>query len=81
VNFVIWVKSLFKPQSKIKVSYKKEPSARPQARTTKKAASKGSSIQETSQAEIDSILDKISDKGYDALSKEEKQKLFNASKD
>ncbi|MCG8476363.1 MAG: rhomboid family intramembrane serine protease [Cytophagales bacterium] len=32
------------------------------------------------QEEIDAILDKISDKGYDALSREEKQKLFNASK-
>ncbi|BDD10769.1 rhomboid family intramembrane serine protease [Fulvitalea axinellae] len=32
------------------------------------------------QEEIDAILDKISEKGYDALSKEEKQMLFNASK-
>ena len=32
------------------------------------------------QAEIDLILDKISEKGYDSLTKEEKQKLFNASK-
>jgi hypothetical protein len=29
---------------------------------------------------LDSILDKISDGGYDSLSKEEKEKLFNASK-
>ena len=36
---------------------------------------------ETSQSEIDAILDKISERGYDALTKEEKQKLFNASKD
>lgn len=33
-----------------------------------------------SQAEIDAILDKISQKGYDSLSREEKEKLFNASK-
>jgi hypothetical protein len=33
-----------------------------------------------SQDEIDAILDKISEKGYESLSKEEKQKLFNASK-
>ena len=29
---------------------------------------------------IDTILDKISDRGYESLSKEEKEKLFNASK-
>ena len=29
--------------------------------------------------EIDAILDKISEKGYESLTKEEKQKLFNAS--
>jgi hypothetical protein len=38
---------------------------------------KGPSI---SQAEIDAILDKISDGGYESLTKEEKDKLFNASK-
>jgi hypothetical protein len=32
------------------------------------------------QKEIDAILDKISQSGYESLSKEEKQKLFNASK-
>ena len=32
------------------------------------------------QAEIDAILDKIRKSGYDSLSKEEKQKLFDASK-
>ncbi|MFY0593349.1 rhomboid family intramembrane serine protease [Roseivirga sp.] len=82
VGFVLWVKSLFKPQSKIKVSYRSEKTQKKQA-TTKKAAPKPKqkSKEETSQAEIDAILDKISDKGYDALSKSEKQKLFNASKD
>ncbi len=78
VNLIIWMKSLFKPQPKIKVTYKKETSSRPKSR---KSSAKTASKKETSQAEIDAILDKISDKGYDALSKEEKQKLFNASKD
>jgi len=32
------------------------------------------------QSEIDKILDKISESGYDSLSKDEKEKLFNASK-
>jgi len=35
-------------------------------------------IRYPSQSEVDAILDKISAKGYDSLSKEEKQKLFQA---
>lgn len=83
VSFIHWFKSFFKPQPKIKVSYKNEEKfgkktkqkSRPSKVKKTKAAESTSS-----QAEIDAILDKISDKGYDALSKEEKQKLFNASK-
>jgi flagellar motor switch protein FliM len=37
-------------------------------------------MSKASQDEIDAILDKISDRGYESLSKEEKEKLFNASK-
>jgi hypothetical protein len=33
------------------------------------------------QAEIDAILDKIRKSGYDSLTKEEKKKLFDASKE
>lgn len=79
---LIWVKSFFIRQPKIKVSYKNEQrfgstkSSRKTA-TSRKKSSGGS--KQTSQAEIDAILDKISESGYDALSKEEKQKLFNAS--
>ncbi|MGW8122214.1 rhomboid family intramembrane serine protease [Roseivirga echinicomitans] len=80
VQFITWVKSLFKPQPKIKVTYRsdKSSSSTKSAKSTK-APEKNKS--ETSQKEIDAILDKISERGYDALSKEEKQKLFNASKD
>jgi hypothetical protein len=35
--------------------------------------------QKQNQEEIDAILDKIRKSGYDSLSKEEKQKLFDAS--
>ena len=35
--------------------------------------------QRKNQEEIDAILDKIRKSGYDSLSKEEKQKLFDAS--
>jgi hypothetical protein len=64
-----WVKNLFKPSAKVKVSYRKsEPKQ------------KGSPQSKASQEEIDAILDKISDRGYESLSKDEKEKLFNASK-
>lgn len=50
----------------------------------KKSEQKSSPTEETkydiSQDEIDKILDKISESGYSSLSKNEKEKLFNASK-
>ena len=66
-----WFKNLFKPQSKVKVTYRK---------TESKAKSKATGTSKASQDEIDAILDKISDRGYESLSKDEKEKLFNASK-
>lgn len=65
-------KGLFKPRLKVKVSYRNENTG-----AKSSAQPKGSSI---SQAEIDAILDKISDGGYESLTKEEKDKLFKASK-
>lgn len=47
-------------------------------RNTQGTAAVKSSPGQPSQEEIDAILDKISAKGYDALSKEEKQTLFKA---
>jgi membrane associated rhomboid family serine protease len=68
-----WMKNLFKAKPKVKVSYRNE-----QYQQFKKATEhKGSNI---SQAEIDAILDKISAGGYESLTKDEKEKLFNASK-
>jgi membrane associated rhomboid family serine protease len=65
-----WFKGLFKPRSRVKVSYRKnEPS--------RKSYKASSSI---SQEELDAILDKISAGGYESLTKDEKEKLFNASK-
>lgn len=37
-------------------------------------------VEEVDQSELDAILEKISKKGYDSLTKEEKQKLFELSK-
>jgi membrane associated rhomboid family serine protease len=66
-----WLRGLFVTESKVKVTYRKtEPKpSRPTAKASK-----------ATQDEIDTILDKISDRGYESLSKEEKEKLFNASK-
>lgn len=76
VNWGGWItstlyffKNLFKPRPNVKVTYRKETRSKSSA-----AASKAS------QEEIDAILDKISDHGYEKLTKEEKEKLFNASK-
>lgn len=66
-----WFKDLFKPKRNVKVTYRKEE---------KLSGSKPSGPSKASQAEIDAILDKISDRGYESLTKEEKEKLFNASK-
>ena len=73
VSFVLWVKSFFKPQPKIKVSYKNEEKygsrskAKAHSRRASKTTSRASKSQKTSQAEIDAILDKISDKGYERV--------------
>lgn len=66
-----WFRRLFSGKRYVKVSYRKTTGPRPAAK------GKASSI---SQDEIDTILDKISDGGYESLTKEEKEKLFNASK-
>ncbi len=66
-----WFKNLFKSKPKVKVSYRSDE------RTVKKTPNTPG---KASQTEIDAILDKISDRGYESLTKEEKEKLFNASK-
>ncbi|WP_424962387.1 rhomboid family intramembrane serine protease [Ekhidna sp.] len=77
INFIHFVKSLFKPQPKIKVTHR-SGNRRPSGAKKKAGASKATD--QTPQSEIDAILDKISESGYESLTKDEKQKLFNASK-
>ncbi len=77
------VGGLFTPKPKIKVTHRN--TSYTSSRSTKSASMKSRSArksgsEQTSQEEIDAILDKISEKGYESLTKEEKQKLFNASK-
>lgn len=68
---------LFKRKPKIRVSHSNRKSA---TRTTYDANRGGQVRPRADQDEIDAILDKISASGYESLTKEEKQKLFNASK-
>lgn len=71
-SFFTFIKSFFVRQPKVKVSYRNAQKKKANGRTNSNARSK--------QEEIDAILDKISESGYDSLTKEEKQKLFDASK-
>jgi len=68
-QFFRFVKSLFKKQPKVKVTY---------SSSNRRTANRR--MYKSNQEEIDAILDKISESGYDSLTKEEKQKLFDASR-
>jgi hypothetical protein len=72
-----FVKNIFKPKPKIKVSHRKSTSSTKKTPSSSNTPSPKSTV---SQEEIDKILDKISERGYESLSKDEKEKLFNASK-
>lgn len=81
VQFISFTKSMFAPQPKIKVTHRNETKRKSRKASQKSNGfrSSGSSA-EPAQSEIDAILDKISQYGYESLSTDEKQKLFNASK-
>jgi hypothetical protein len=70
-----WIRGLFASQPKVKVTYRNTASSSKESNTARPAGKS-----KASQDEIDAILDKISDRGYESLTKEEKEKLFNASK-
>lgn len=81
----LFFENFFNPKKGVKVSYKKSKSsssAKPFGSSFQgsKKASKEESSNDASQEEIDRILDKIADRGYEALSKDEKRKLFEFSK-
>ena len=71
-----FIKSFFVASPKIKVTHRQ---SKPKKASEKQSSTKSSKA-DFSQVEIDKILDKISENGYDSLTKEEKEKLFNASK-
>jgi membrane associated rhomboid family serine protease len=70
-----FIQSFFVHKPKIKVSHRQ-----PKSTASAKASSATKPKSDFNQDEIDKILDKISERGYDSLTKEEKEKLFNASK-
>jgi membrane associated rhomboid family serine protease len=67
-RMIDFLATLFKPRRKLKVSHKKV--------ATEYEYNK---IKSEHQARVNSILDKISKGGYDSLTKEEKETLFNES--
>lgn len=76
-GFFSFIKSFFVRQPRVSVSYRnKTQKSKPHSNNRNHYAGKSKSNQD----EIDAILDKISESGYDSLTKEEKQKLFDASK-
>jgi membrane associated rhomboid family serine protease len=70
-NLIDAITNFNKPKSKLKVAHKNISS---------RNLSKSEQNQAEIQKRIDAILDKISQSGYDSLSKEEKEFLFNNSK-
>jgi len=74
ISTLNFFKSFFVRQPKMTVNYSdKKTRAGKKSNTNNKPHS-------PNQSEIDAILDKISQSGYESLSTEEKEKLFNASK-
>jgi membrane associated rhomboid family serine protease len=76
------ITGLFKKKSKVNVSYSSQKKSKVYSSNASNNYNKASSPEDVpNQEEVDAILDKISETGYSSLSKEEKQKLFNASKE
>lgn len=77
ISVMDYFKSFFVSQPKIKVTHRSEKTKRRKSGSSTSSKNTSSTVE---QDEIDAILDKISQSGYESLTKEEKQKLFNASK-
>ena len=81
ISSMNFIKSFFVSQPKIKVTHRNtKQSKQSSSKRTVNVTGSSTKSSDADQAEIDAILDKISHSGYDSLTKEEKQKLFNASK-
>ena len=87
-NIVRFFNNLFKPRPRPNLTYNRNEKAYAETRRRqqKQAAKSGQKASDTEgspvpdeQAQLDAILDKIKQKGYDSLSKDEKDFLFKAS--
>ncbi|MGB3466241.1 MAG: rhomboid family intramembrane serine protease [Cyclobacteriaceae bacterium] len=74
-----FIMELFKPKPKIKVTHRSGSKWASKKSSKKGRNAESSNLADPPQEEIDAILDKISQSGYDSLTTDEKQKLFNAS--
>jgi membrane associated rhomboid family serine protease len=82
-SFITFISQIFSPKKNTKLKYERGEKA--YARSERKtAAGKGNRRSDTEgvsdQEKLDRILDKIKERGYESLTKEEKDFLFNASK-
>ncbi|MGD1840697.1 MAG: rhomboid family intramembrane serine protease [Thermonemataceae bacterium] len=78
-NFLGWLGGLFRRKPKMKVTYVKKEKVKSKVKVQGNGESMSSAA--PNQDEIDRILDKISASGYASLTKEEKQRLLDASRD
>lgn len=72
--------NIFSSKKKPTVAYKRPNAARHASRKGS-ARTDNAKVMGSHQEQLDTILDKIKDKGYESLSQEEKEFLFNASKE
>jgi membrane associated rhomboid family serine protease len=83
-SFIGAFQNLFRPKLKSFKNFERGERAyadgQKQAKSNRKGGNTEGASSSDSQARVDAILDKIKQKGYDSLSKEDKDFLFNASK-
>jgi membrane associated rhomboid family serine protease len=79
----IFFENFFASRKGVKVSYRKKKTSAGYGSSFSNPSKSNTSVTNSSDAtqeEIDRILDKIAERGYEALNKEEKRKLFEFSK-
>ena len=86
-RIISFFQNMFRPKPRPRMTFERGERAyadnqkqQKQAKSNKKAGNTEGSAPTNEQEKVDQILDKIKQKGYDSLTKEEKEFLFNASK-
>lgn len=85
--FIDFFQNMFRPKPKPRMTFERGERAyadgqrqQKQGKTNRNSGNTEGSSSTNQQEKVDQILDKIKQKGYDSLTKEEKEFLFNASK-